>query len=403
MKVSQAARELGVSKLSPSKRTAITGALSYIEELGRLNGVKTKDWELFKVFGKNGETTSPHPANLITTREDLKAAFFKEHGKQLDNKQATKLPPDLELRLKKNTVQFYDRRLNDLESKISYERGSIDDYNRKINIKMNAMHSYWLELQSLKGKRDTTADHVVKVIDSGLYDYLSDNIEEGGSLITFVTAHDVVLKHQTPALGKFDVNLGRFRVDVDVKGLLTYVRPYRNNLHVAARLRGGKLWDSGYYHPHVDGGGEICWGNGGTARTREASNGNLLGIMELLHILMTNYNSRSPYQSLEHFRDKDLEGTRWDWLSPEEVKHDHVKCRDCGFMYPESEYEDRIYRANEEGIRLLDSCHECNLSPQNVYKAKMGPCYVEAKKEQEEEATTPDTQEPTQAGGDTNE
>ena len=56
-----------------------------------------------------------------------------------------------------------------------------------------------------------------------------------------------------------------------------------------------------HYHPHVGSSGGICWGNANESYKDYCLTANLEGIVDIVTLILTNYNDESPYVSLDDF------------------------------------------------------------------------------------------------------
>jgi len=63
-------------------------------------------------------------------------------------------------------------------------------------------------------------------------------------------------------------------------------------------IKGAENDNNGYIHPHVTGGGSICWGNIGGLVARLAGEMDLVGLFQLVHQFLATYNENDPYQKL---------------------------------------------------------------------------------------------------------
>ena len=91
----------------------------------------------------------------------------------------------------------------------------------------------------------------------------------------------------------------------------------------------------GYQHPHVNGEGNICWGDNETAAQAYHHSGDFLALKDLIHNLLRTYNGHSPYITLD------------DWINGV-----GTACYECGERYPD---DDLVWTEDIEGY-LCESC-----------------------------------------------
>lgn len=114
----------------------------------------------------------------------------------------------------------------------------------------------------------------------------------------------IVLSNRRPSANLDTcVQLGRFAVAIDMgERPAIRVLPLQGNKSTTRNgpAAGGS---PAFYHPHIDAGGTICWGDSHTQANRlivEQKWGEVLTLLE--SVLMT-YNDNNPYVQLEHFVD----------------------------------------------------------------------------------------------------
>lgn len=106
--------------------------------------------------------------------------------------------------------------------------------------------------------------------------------------VEFTTVNDCIVKHKNEAAKVYiTVNLGKFKLVVDISRNKVYVRKHMGNTEV-----------DGYFHPHVAGDGSVCWGNARDAISAALEQCDVYKIVNTLLILLSEYNDESPYVSL---------------------------------------------------------------------------------------------------------
>ena len=83
-----------------------------------------------------------------------------------------------------------------------------------------------------------------------------------------------------------------------------YIVAYRpKQAHIAVYKYKDNVVYGGYYHPHVNEGGSICWGNAAEVATSSLKNNQPSRALTALRTLLQTYNDDSPYASLHDFID----------------------------------------------------------------------------------------------------
>ncbi len=96
-------------------------------------------------------------------------------------------------------------------------------------------------------------------------------------------------------------------------------------------IRGDKNEVNTYIHPHVTGGGSICWGNIGGLVAKLSGELDIYGLFQLLHTFLSTYNEDDPYQKIERwdpsYVEDDDDGPYCRWC--DETGHDISECEWC--------------------------------------------------------------------------
>lgn len=361
------------SKLSPSRKKIVTGAIEYIGDMSRVNGVDVREWDLYKVFGKGGKTTNPNPLNIKTKREDLTKAFF-DYKRELIDEPDKGIPQDLLERIEKNSIVMYNSRISSLESELSSQKEQADRYFNSGQNKLDQAYDCWTEIQAIKGNGNTLPAQVKNIINSGKFDYHTDFFDHDKKLIEFTNVNDVILKHTSSALGKYRLNMGKYRIVVDLNSLRVTVRPHIGNIHCNS---------ANHIHPHVRD-GSICWGNGANAVSRAVGQGNLLGILEILHELLNTYNSKGPYVALDSYHEHANSYARKDYIPAKYITR--YNCNHCGHRHEEKDYDIAKIKGGCVGCGgSLQRIHPSNsmIKTQSFIDSKFQP-EMDAKKKEEE-------------------
>jgi hypothetical protein len=134
----------------------------------------------------------------------------------------------------------------------------------------------------------------------------------------------------TDAIVLEGIELGRFRIEVDIQRL---IRRYRDGsvIRIVALEPNPPAQDESVVHPHVQGTG-ICMGDGAAAVNLALSDGRLYDAIQIINRVLHTYNDGSPYVSLDSWN-----GVRCDncdqVISEDEMYTCHACdnriCRDC--------------------------------------------------------------------------
>jgi hypothetical protein len=143
---------------------------------------------------------------------------------------------------------------------------------------------------------------------------------DGTTYLYLNTRKDVVVIYKNKKAGiDLEINLGQFGVKMDLNSFQVWVIPYKNNRSV-------DRWGDGvFYHPHVDQGGSICWGDAREKVTAWRSTMAIGNILKMLYSLLFNYNDGNPYVHLPDFQGSRRKGRTTDFLKhPERKKNPNI-------------------------------------------------------------------------------
>ena len=115
--------------------------------------------------------------------------------------------------------------------------------------------------------------------------------------ISFVTRNDVILEHNETvgdSVISRKVNMGKFVLALNCNSGLSF----------EVKKHSGNIICSGYYHPHIDGSGNVCLGNAGPSISQAYEKLDIHHIARVVAAILTTYNPDSPYLSLNRFEDE---------------------------------------------------------------------------------------------------
>jgi hypothetical protein len=120
-----------------------------------------------------------------------------------------------------------------------------------------------------------------------------------------------------------------FNSDADIDfGLLEIIitaSVRRGNNQIEYRIKTvahkNNIFAGGYYHPHVNSNGSMCWGNMNEPVQEAISNNNVAGMYVTTLLVLQHYNASSPYASMSQFIAA-AEGTEYDYENEEDEDED---------------------------------------------------------------------------------
>lgn len=189
--------------------------------------------------------------------------------------------------------------IDSLKRAASSHQGQANSFLRRAQEQLEAMAKVNAEIRGLlaSGSHSLVED-IKKLLADGWYT-LSQ--EETAKLQVSKSTTDIVA-FLTPPIRLRDVN---HDAGVDQScDMGRYIVAYRpKQAHLAVYKYKDNVVYSGYYHPHVNEGGSICWGNAAEVATSSLKNNQPSRALTALRILLQTYNDDSPYASLHNFID----------------------------------------------------------------------------------------------------
>jgi len=279
------------SRQQEAERTKNIATIKYIENLAGIAGVNIGDWNAKELFG----TGTGH--KFIDDKNEINRIFFCEMDRRAAEtptapENADNLIDDANLAMIKAAEARYVSRLVAEEYKKAEEhiKQAMGYYKEHENYVRRA-GEYYSQARRLQGNGENSLERQVREIASNsFYRYLG---MVDGRKIRFATRGDIQLSHRNPAAGiDITINFGKFMVVCDIENFRITVHPFENNHNV-----------SGHPHPHVQGGGGVCWGTAANSVSAALAKCNFVEPMVLLSALLINYNPGSPYVSMERFQD----------------------------------------------------------------------------------------------------
>jgi len=284
------------ARQSEESKNANIAILNYIKHLSDTASVNITAWDIGVLF--SDKTNKKASLELIKNRNEINKIFFAEAEKnkaqpndQINNVEVL-LKNQLGIALKKRQDDQRRRLENDLQSR---ER-DLNQYWEAINGRIANIIETRKQLAQLNNVsfNDKIISDIKELLLGNFYDFHSME----GSIIHFKTKNDIINKLIKPSAGlNITVNLGKFRIALNMETMKLQVFPFSDNIPVN---RTGEQ----YTHPHVSYQGNICWGNVSERAAQCLINMDVKNVMLLLATLLTTYNEDNPYVPLVTFKDE---------------------------------------------------------------------------------------------------
>jgi len=274
----------------------------YIEVMAKSLEKDITNRDLKEIFPYNKSNKLTCNENEITEillkLEDIKKEEFNFSELQKEN-------------IIKSSENFYNKQKDNIQSDLNALKSTLSR-------KMQEVDEYMSQIVDKRKEYENMTDNVsgqmlerLKGVDASKWNLCKIQ----GDYIYFTTKEEIVLTHIKKAAGiNLRMNFGKFKVSVNMKIMNLEIKEYKGNFTSD---------DEGYYHPHVDSCGDVCWGNLNNLRLEACENLDYGKLLEACYLLLTTYNDNSPYLSLAEF------------------------CQESGQIQPNGEYveeeESRIY------------------------------------------------------------
>ena len=178
--------------------------------------------------------------------------------------------------------------INQLRQDIIYKQGNITKYHNAIAVEAQKARELQRKMLSMKEyiEHDLMPE-VEKILKGGWYKFRLVSQD----YISFITPN-ITLEHINPDAGiNITHNMGSYRVEY---------WPNRKRMY-CMKNEGNTVVDR-YYHPHVDSGGDICWGNAAAVASKAMMDIAPAKAFTALRTLLQTYNDNSAYKTLATFK-----------------------------------------------------------------------------------------------------
>jgi hypothetical protein len=347
--------------LDAEKKKEQIETFRYIEQMALGSQINIDDWDLAH-FG------DPESMGLlITDRNAINIRLFQlaDKYKQEKNDQ-----------LARNLLTVKEKLLV-LGESLKVQRLSRQD--RVYRDSLSSAHNYYSEYETYL-KKAWDAHRETTLIRDGKFDTLSTEVEKilvndfwefreiSGSMLTLVTAKDILMIHRNRAAGlDLNVNFGRFQLSIDLSAMRVSVVSHKRN-----------LFCRGYYHTYISSEGSVCWGNAADEVARLLAKGKLAEVIEILSALLVNYYPEAtPYCCLEDFQriyDETLPESLRSGLSSANYcfdcsnPMDDCDCERCELCEePGDDCECWTCESCDSRIRSGEACENCCSNCNNYY------------------------------------
>ena len=274
------------SRMAEDKRKAHILAVQYIEFLATQNSTRMEPWDLIEVFG-TGKGNELH-----TDKKEINKRFFERVERlksetpaavyNLETRIATKIDEIAKISVT-STLNTLTMQMNN----------AITNANRAYDqaaAQLTEANRLWSSIAALDRKESTLSGQVTKLLQENFWEFFSLD----GSLLVLHTKANIILTHKNPAASiDLRVDMGKFKANLDLSRMNLTVTCLSENLSV-----------DGYYHPHVNGVGQICWGSAASTVSGKLPKGEVYDVFKLLESVLCSYNEGNPYRALARFQEK---------------------------------------------------------------------------------------------------
>ena len=273
------------SRMNPEKQKAHILAVQYIELLSNQTNTKMEPWDLLSVFGtgKGNE--------LVTDKKEINKLFFAklEDIKTKTPAQVFALEERVTVEIDRLSRGLTDREITRLRTARDKDIHSANEAMSRAATFLTSAANLHSQLSALERRESTVPGQISQIVQENFWDFH----QLTGANLELVTKNDIILTQKNPAAGvDLRVNLGRVKAILNLQSMSLSVLQHERNLNVR-----------GYYHPHVNTGGGICWGTGAGVVTQKLPKGEVAEVLRLLSSVLTNYNDGNPYVHLADFQE----------------------------------------------------------------------------------------------------
>lgn len=270
-------------RMGAKSRARYVDTLKYIEFLASNTNTDINSWNIFEVFG-TGKGKSLYIDKRRINQIFLETARNSDVGSSSAEAEFANIRAQI----------------NDACRQAMLENVRTQELHmQRILQRANSSYNSFMELvREASRLRDSLGSNPANNIDQQLQTIVQSGFWKfkrviNGTVLEFHTANNVISSYRNrSARIDIDVNLGKFKVTVDIVNRVIHVGQLANNVH--------SDWygNMGFYHPHINRNGNVCWGNSGGTVTNMFVNADYAGLMQLLATILVDFNPDNPYVQL---------------------------------------------------------------------------------------------------------
>lgn len=324
-------------------------SVQYLEELSTLTRANLESWDL-SVFIDRAKYTESKEFVIRYDKNRINQIFWEQMEAR---KKAVLIAPEIDTILQEDIIRLQTETLQNIhETEILNSQHYINQANTeyaKVANSLRIANTHRLKAEKLIGRHRNLKERLGAIHELGSWQYVGAT----GAVVIFQLTQDVILTYKNdPTKEHYRVNLGSFRAELDIVAAALHVKAIKPVLF------------NGYYHPHLNQKGQVCWGTAISSVTNRLIEGDYKTVFSVLYSILTNYNQNSPYvtiQQLQSIQPNSKPG----WLPElckgcEKPQEDCECCENCEKLKSECHCEtcpvcERMY---ENGLEC-DCCQEC--------------------------------------------
>jgi hypothetical protein len=292
-----------IKAMTPEQMKAARDSITYIKTVANQANVDITEWDILSIFA------APDGITLLSEKKAINKIFFqhlskvvkeKDQEEEKENKATEqKTAPLDEEKLfgafKEAAEKSRTKIIEQKQNQVTNLKAQMDNYFASFMQTEQTFRQQSLELMSLRNIEDdeTLFNKVVSDIKKVLAEGLFINPVFKDGMFYLNTKSNAVLATVNRAANlDVRVDLGQFAIRLDTKNSMDLrIIPYKNNLLTA-----------GYYHPHVQSDGRVCWGEAGTMVANHLASLEIGNALRIAYGLINSYNDGNPYRALQEFK-----------------------------------------------------------------------------------------------------
>lgn len=304
---------------------------NYIKNLAATSVTDISGWDIVKVF------LSDDGKNLITDKKTINRLFFdhlskveektKKEIKKLEKLKASMSESDARKEALKTDLTPKEKDLAQLAlmsstmsvTLLKIKSAEEESAQREVTYAMQNIASQYANLDSYHAQLGTAQrrlaaiksnpNEVAEAVKARLNQIVSKGLWVNPKFVNnqlfLNTPTNIILTQVNKTANiNLSVDVGQLAVKIDFnRGFQMIVIPYKNNIlyfkpHPPLMTNTSYPMVTPFYHPHVNTGGGICWGNASATFIKMIANFELDKALVLLHALLHTYSETQPYVSL---------------------------------------------------------------------------------------------------------